>query len=266
MIKALACPVCHQQLHEVPGGVRCDHGHSFDRARQGYLNLLGRKAGANADTPAMVQARLDFLQAGHYRPISPAVVAALPELGDGRVLDVGAGPGWYLRQVLQANPSASGLAADISVAAIRRAARAHERAEAMVCDVWKRLPLPDGALDALTCIFAPRNGAEFARVLRPGATMVVATPQPDHLTELVTSLGLLEVAPDKQRSLDEQFGSWFEQVECTPVRHTLDLERTDVANLVAMGPNAFHEHDEPRAARVTMAVEVRRMVRRDGGA
>ena len=36
----LACPICSEPLNAVDNGVACPAGHRFDRARQGYLNLL----------------------------------------------------------------------------------------------------------------------------------------------------------------------------------------------------------------------------------
>src|SRR5205085_2362216 len=77
------------------------------------------------------------------------------------------------------------------------AARAHPRALAVVADAWRRLPVRNGVLDRVLVTFAPRNGPETARVLRPDGRLVVVTPAPDHLRELVGALGLLRVDPDK---------------------------------------------------------------------
>lgn len=48
-------------------------GHRFDRARQGYLNLLPvqhKNSRDPGDNLAMVEARRDFLNAGHYAPVA----------------------------------------------------------------------------------------------------------------------------------------------------------------------------------------------------
>ena len=34
------CPVCRQPLDVAPGGLACADGHRYDRAREGYVNLL----------------------------------------------------------------------------------------------------------------------------------------------------------------------------------------------------------------------------------
>ena len=36
----LTCPICSAPLDIADNGVACPAGHRFDRARQGYLNLL----------------------------------------------------------------------------------------------------------------------------------------------------------------------------------------------------------------------------------
>ena len=79
----LICPICSGELHNVDNGVQCTHNHRFDRARQGYLNLLPvqhKKSLDPGDNAAMVEARRRFLDAGHYAPLA----ARLAELADER--------------------------------------------------------------------------------------------------------------------------------------------------------------------------------------
>ena len=73
------CPVCRQPLVKKENTLRCGSGHSFDMARQGYVNLLmsGKSSKKrHGDDKAMVQARTDFLQGGWYAPLRDAVVQA----------------------------------------------------------------------------------------------------------------------------------------------------------------------------------------------
>ncbi len=44
-MKPLICPVCEAQLARVSNMLKCPQAHSFDIAREGYVNLLlaGRK-------------------------------------------------------------------------------------------------------------------------------------------------------------------------------------------------------------------------------
>lgn len=255
LLDALACPVCSGPVEVAVGSLRCGAGHTFDVARQGYVNLLGRAAPRNADTADMVAARDEFLARGHYLPILSAVSDAV---GDARrVLEVGAGTGWYTSGVLAALPGAVGLATDVSVPASRRAARAHPRLAAVVADTWAGLPLADGSFDAVLCVFAPRNAAEFSRVLTPGGRLVVATPGPEHLRELREAHDLLDIGADKVESLREAFAGTFTHGNSTDVREQMSLSDDEAASLVAMGPNAFHATTSPvRGGTVTLDVVV----------
>jgi 23S rRNA (guanine745-N1)-methyltransferase len=271
VVRALRCPTCAQPFGVSDTALRCTHGHTFDIARQGYANLLTGRAPAGAETAGMVAARAELLAAGHLDPVARAVVAqararSAGSSGHGLVVDVGAGTGYYLAAVLDALPAHHGLALDVAKAAVRRAARAHPRAAAVVADAWHGLPLADGCADLVLDIFAPRNGAEFRRVLRPGGTLLVVTPQPDHLAELVGPLGLIGVDPDKGERLDRSLGGHLTLVDEQRYRYPLALRRDEAARFVAMGPSAWHAEPDALAARlagwaepvrVTVSVSVR---------
>jgi len=244
-IRCLACPVCAEPMDADGAVLRCRSGHSFDVAREGYANLLpGGARPGTADTAAMVSARAAFLASGHFAPIadalSSAVAAALSPRAAGCVLDVGAGPGYYAAAVLEALPGRAGLALDISKHAARRAARAHERLAAVVCDAWSRLPVQTGAAAVVLDVFAPRNADEFHRVLAPGGVLVVVTPTPRHLEELASALPMVRVDPDKADRLGRTLGERFVEVASEPVDRVLELSRDDAVRLVAMGPSAHH--------------------------
>jgi 23S rRNA (guanine745-N1)-methyltransferase len=244
MPEALRCPVCRAAFAASPSGLRCAAGHSFDRARQGYVNLaagLGR-AGLGADDAAAVDARRKFLTAGHFAPLVDAVIAAAVDAwpGAGLVLDAGAGPGHYLAAVLDALPAAAGLAIDSSAPALRAAAGCHPRAAAVGWDLREPLPLVDGCVGLLLNVFAPRNGAEYARVLRADGALLVVTPGPGHLGELVAGLGLISVDADKAVRLAAALEPWFEPGPAERVNAVLALSRAAVSAVVGMGPNAHH--------------------------
>ncbi|MEW1586576.1 putative RNA methyltransferase [Micromonospora vinacea] len=280
ILDRLRCPVCGEPLAEATAGttsaLRCPRRHSFDIARQGYVNLLAGRAPHAGDSAEMVAARADFLAAGHYDLISAALSEAAtaavrvepPTPGFGAyplVVDAGAGTGRYLGAVLAALPDAVGLALDVSKPALRRAARAHPRAAAALADTWQRLPLADASTAVLLNVFAPRNGPEFHRVLDPAGALLVVTPDTDHLAELVDALGLLRVDPDKADRVAGSLGGHFTPASSAVHRAELTLTRPEVATLVGMGPSAWHTDPAalgtrlaalPEPARVTVAVRL----------
>ena len=245
VLDVLRCPHCGAALARQGGAVRCAAGHSFDIARQGYLSLLpGDAELGSADTAEMVAARERFLDAGHFDPLADAVAAAaeraLHRRPDGCILDLGAGTGWLLSRVLEAAPGRAGLALDLSKHALRRAARAHERIGAVAADAWRPLPVRDGAVALALSVFAPRNGAEIARVLRPGGALIVVVPTGRHLIELVETLDLLTVDERKPQRLAAQLDPHLSAPGASALEWTLALSRKEAIDVVAMGPSAVH--------------------------
>jgi 23S rRNA (guanine745-N1)-methyltransferase len=268
VLPLLRCPHCGAALgrEEADDTVRCDGGHTFDIARQGYLSLLAGEGTPHAgDTAEMVAARERFLGAGHLEPLAEAVVGVAAGGAPACVVDLGAGTGWYLARVLDAWPEARGLALDLSKPALRRAARAHPRLAAVACDVWRPLPLRDGVADFVLNVFAPRDGNEIARVLAPGGVALVVTPRPDHLRELAQPLGLLGVDEHKEARLADRLEPALAIADRRELTWTLRLDRAGARDAAAMGPSAFHvspaELDErvaalPQLLDVTAAVTI----------
>jgi 23S rRNA (guanine745-N1)-methyltransferase len=250
----LRCPVCDNPVGR--GGertLRCPRGHSFDIARQGYANLTRGRMPHEGDSAPMIEARDAFLAAGHYDFIRSALVAAAPPV-TGLILDAGAGTGWYLAALLDGNPHAVGLAVDVSKPALRRAARSHPRAGAVLADLWQ--PLPVTRADLIVNVFAPRNGPEFARLLPPGGSLLVVTPAADHLRELVEAHGLLSVDPAKRERLTGALSA-FDLERGGTVRRRLTLTGDELRTLIEMTPSARHVTvDRPAAAEVTAAVDI----------
>lgn len=185
----LNCPVCGGLLERIDRTLRCDNGHSYDLARQGYVNLLmSNKSSAkrHGDDKLMVVSRQEFLDAGHYDCLRDGLCdLALRLCGDEvNLLDAGCGEGFYTSAVREALEK-SGRACraggmDISKEAVAAAARRDKRLTLAVAGI-NALPVPDGSIDLLLNIFAPEDEKEFARVLRPGGLFMKAVPRERHL-------------------------------------------------------------------------------------
>ncbi len=253
----LRCPNCSSPVSAAgPRVVTCARGHRFDVARQGYLTLTAGRAPHSGDSAAMVADREAFLTAGHYGFVADALAAAVPDT-PGLVLDAGTGTGYYLARVLTDRPYAVGLGLDVSKPALRRAARAHPRAAAVLADLWRRLPVADGSAAVILNVFAPRNGAEFHRVLTDDGVLVVVTPAADHLAELIDAYGLLRVDPDKADRVRNRLGDRFVHERTITVRRTLALTDAEVATLIGMTPSARHgSSPELSGGHVTAAVDI----------
>jgi SAM-dependent methyltransferase len=280
LVSVLRCPVCADGLALTGRTASCPRGHAFDLAKQGYLNLLPpTSTGIEGDTAAMIEARSAFLAAGHYAPIRDALIAHTPP--DATCFaEVGAGTAYYLAGVIaergaaesgasesrasesRASESAAsgdgavgervGIALDVSRYAARRAAKVDERIGSVVCDAWKELPLRDGIVDVLLDVFAPRNAPEMRRVLAPGGTLLVVTPNQAHLAELIAVLGMVRVDEDKDRRLRDSLASEFVQTAATAVEVGMRLDHRSVQQLVAMTPSARHLRPEELTERIAV--------------
>ncbi|HEX4255689.1 MAG TPA: 23S rRNA methyltransferase [Streptosporangiaceae bacterium] len=265
VVELLTCPVCGASFGLSGSVLRCANGHGFDVARQGYVNLMpGGARPGTADTAEMVADRAAFLGAGHYQPLASAVsdlaaTAVAPAPGEEPavpgeepvVLDAGAGTGYYLAAVLsRLGSGAVGLALDVSARALRRAARAAPGIGAVAWDTWQPLPVRSGTAALVLNIFAPRNGPEFRRVLRPDGTLLVVTPAPGHLAELAIAAGLISVDEHKDERLAATLGPYFTATGRRDLSFPLRLTRPDAARLVAMGPSARHTTPADTRARL----------------
>ncbi|MDK2777559.1 MAG: methyltransferase domain-containing protein [Pseudomonadota bacterium] len=197
--KVIACPVCGQPLHASGKRWSCENNHSFDEARQGYLNLLlaqHKKSKAPGDTLEMVDARQRLLDSQLYRPVSDMLNQwvlewALQQEQNGQqplqIADVGCGEGYYtqrLHEVLQDHQREHCLyGVDISKDAVRRAARRSHSIDWLVA-TGGRLPFVDHSLDLITCLFTNLMPEGFSQVLKPGAQVVLLNTGGHHLYEL----------------------------------------------------------------------------------
>jgi 23S rRNA (guanine745-N1)-methyltransferase len=188
----------------------------------------------------MLDARARFLAAGWYEPLQSAIQASIAEERPHRILDVGCGTGYYLGAALPPGDEARALGMDISPTAVSRTIRSHDRVDGLVADVWSPLPLKGAAADVILNVFAPRNAAEFHRVLRPGGLLLVVIPRPSHLRELRQAGLAVEMQADKAAHLRSSLTSWFAQESHQQLDRTVHLPASEIASLIGMGPSSHH--------------------------
>ncbi|MFW0792002.1 methyltransferase domain-containing protein [Gordonia sp. CPCC 205333] len=244
-----------------PGVLGCGIGHRFDVARQGYVSLLsGAHRGLASDTTEMVAARTRVLSDdGPFARLRARIADTVAEVTVGgatdeqgpAVLDVGSGTGQYVATCLDRLPMSAGIGIDLSKACTRSTARAHPRLAGVVADAWSRLPVADSSVRTVLSVFAPRNVADFARVLRGDGHLVVAAPEANHLGELIEPMGMLRVGEDKYDGLLAATQGRFVAVSSEVVGYRPQVSSAQVVDLVAMGPSAFHRSVDEITSRAT---------------
>ena len=232
------CPLCAGLLRQEENVMRCAENHSFDIARQGYINLLSvqQKHSKNpGDTREQVLARRTFLESGAYEPIVNALCDTAARLGaQGPILDVGCGEGYYSSRLADAlEAPLTGL--DISKEAVRCAA-AKYKGKQWLCATAAHIPVEDGSVSLLTSLFALTLPQEFARVVQEGGYYFQVLAAEDHL------LGLKGIIYDQlnfkeKNTVPELPG--FALRKSVPIRFSFTVEGLQIQNLFSMTPHVF---------------------------
>ena len=214
----LRCPLCHSPLTENSQGVACTKHHQFDRAREGYLNLLPvqqKNSREPGDARQQLQARQQFLRRGYFDVLLEQLVDLIPS-DTASLLDLGSGDGYFSLELQSRLPTTEIIGIDIAKEGARLAAKAarqkHLSTQFCVASNFT-LPIMDNSLDVVTRIFAPSKDTELKRVLKAGGHLIIVTPGPGHLLGLRKSLYTEvrehpePVAPEGFRCLElAQFG------------------------------------------------------------
>ena len=182
----LRCPNCHAELKREGKAFRCRNGHSFDVARQGYVNLLVNARRETGDNKEMVSARTAFLEQGHYRCLRDALCEIIRSLPVQVIADCGCGEGYYTQAAAEEGKDV--YAFDMSKYALMKCARRHPAIHAFAASIYD-LPLDEACADMVMSIFAPFGADEFLRVLKPGGYVLKVEPAHDHLLEMKQAKG-----------------------------------------------------------------------------
>ena len=253
-MELLRCPLCHEPLSRAAGSLACPHKHSFDVAREGYVNLLlpqHRRTKEPGDNAAMIAARARFLNAGHYEKLVETLQRIVADL-QGPLLDLGCGEGYFTHALSSVITPVYGI--DISKPAIRAACK-RSREMTLVVASSARLPLPDRAFGVATALMAPLS-EDVGRVLSPGGMLIRVTPGPYHLKEIKQVL-YSENRTHRRAELELPL---FTLVRSDSVISTDHLNLQSRADLIEMTPMQYRS---VRGRRTTALVAKSMSVRMD---
>lgn len=243
----LLCPVCGQALTAQSNTWQCPNRHSFDVARQGYVNLLTvdrKHAKHPGDTKEQVAARKAFLDAGYYAPIAQKVAELTVPLAPKSVLDAGCGEGYYLTQLQSHLPETEFAGIDISKDAVRFAAVRNKQALWLTATA-AALPFPEKSFDGVISMFALTVEEEYARVLTDKGWYLQVIAGPEHLMGL-KSIIYPEILR-KEKTLQPQLkGFTLETSETLEFTFTLN-DPQQIGNLLSMTPHFWRISKEGAA-------------------
>lgn len=268
MSAPLRCTVrgCGHALAPSGGALRCPAGHAFDRAREGYWNLLQPQDRRSAD-PGDRREALDARRRWLARGFADGLVGTLRGVVDrcalvpgGLAVDLGCGEGTIVSRVL----SGRGLAVvgvDLSAIAIRMAARLDPSIAWVVANADRAIPVPDGAARLVLSIFGRRPPSEIARVLAPGGNFVAAVPAADDLAELRAAVQGEAVRRDRAAEAIAALAPPLALVSRTAWRSRAVHDREAAADALLMGYRGARTKERERrdalgTLDVTLAAEI----------
>lgn len=241
------CPKCGENLNEVNNAAVCKNGHSYDRSKHGYYNLLAF-GGAHGDNREMVMCRRRFLEGGHYEPLAAAVTELVlaHARGGEPILDTGCGEGYYtdrIERALFARDGESCVAAfDISKDAVAYAARRNRRLHTAVFGSY-HMPIADGSFSVAINMFSPNAREEIHRILKPSGIYIMAIPAEEHLFSLKAAI---YKTPYKNAVQDTALPG-FALIDSRRVSYNITLDGAEeIHSLFGMTPYAYRTKSSDR--------------------
>ncbi len=260
----LQCPHCKRVLRYDGVSLVCDDKHTFDVARQGYVNLAGSSQkpsdGDATYSTEFVQARRLAIERGFFSALSIAILKIVEKhFGKRRciLLDAGSGEGSFL-EVFTGHMVRAGfsepacLGIDLAVPGVRAAAGRLKNHAWCVADL-AQIPCAEKAFDVVLNILSPANYAEFSRVLKQGGLVLKVVPTQNHLAEIRRALHGSELFSNVR--VVEHFGVSVELVESVVVEASIPCGEEAAATLFAMTPLSWHATREQKAAFLKNAPE-----------
>ncbi len=244
----LICPVCSGAISREENRYICERGHSYDIAKQGYVNLLTSvKGSTHGDNREMIEARSRFLSGGFYSPLADEICKLACEnfCDGGLLIDCGCGEGYYTDKVYSAlakrfsRLSVCGF--DISRDAVKYASKRNKDITLLVAGVY-HMPMADGCADMLLSVFSPFAREEFLRVLKKGGTLISVIPDKRHLWSLKSAL----YDTPYENTVAEYEIEGFDFVGESEVKNTITLENGQISDLFMMTPYYYRTRPQDK--------------------
>ncbi|MEI8653259.1 methyltransferase domain-containing protein [Pseudoalteromonas sp. Hal273] len=262
------CPLCNLALLKADSTLRCANNHSFDFAKEGYVNLLPvqqKNSKQPGDSLEMVQARRAFLERGYYRFLQQNLSDLVGRISANTVIDLGCGEGFYT-QAIASKTDAVVYGVDISKSAVKYAAKRYPNCYFSVASI-SQAPFKSQFADVLISVFAPLFEEEIERLANKNATLVVASPGPYHLKELKSY-----IYSEVNEHTEIATPKGFQKSEQALLTEHVALSFTDIKNLIMMTPFAWKfrpEHwtalEEKGEHNVTLSFYITQFTKIDDG-
>lgn len=262
-MRLFACPICETIMRVHDGGsVGCENNHSFDIAKQGYVNFMTHPA-TSKYSKELFESRMAVIQSGLYNTLQKRIADKIQDAHT--ILDTGCGEGSHLVRICEYLPNeVVGVGIDIAKEGILTAAKNYSGKIWCVGDLAKS-PYSEASFDVILNILSPANYEEFKRLLRPNGFVVKAVPQSGYLQELRTQL---YADSEKETYSNEQtvarFKESFATVEVERVTYTVPVAKELVPALLEMTPMGWHKGGEAEITLCEITIDIDLLIGRNG--
>ncbi len=251
-----SCPLCKVSMHVTDDGhVLCDNNHSFDIAKQGYVNFMIKPA-TSMYSKSLFESRQEVITSGLYNPLQQTIAKHIGE-DTQIILDTGCGEGSHLERIsslLTQEVVAVGI--DISKEGIQSAAKFYEQKIWCVGDLANS-PYKEESFDCILNILSPANYDEFSRILKPNGKVIKVVPQSNYLKEIRKQAF---ANSEKENYTNEQtvqrFKEHFSNVVQERITYTMPLNEQLVPKLLEMTPLGWHIQGDISLAEITVDLDI----------
>lgn len=242
-IVLFSCPICQSDMTmRAPAMLVCTNNHSFDLAKQGYVNVMTHPT-TSKYSKALFESRMTIIQSGLYDALQQDIANIVK--GAQTILDTGCGEGSHLARICTLlEDSVVGVGIDIAKEGIIEAAKYYPEQIWCVGDLAKS-PFQSDSFDIVLNILSPANYEEFKRLLKPNGLVVKVVPQHHYLKELRAEL---YADSDKVEYSNEQtvarFRESFDHVSVKRLTYTVQLLPELIPALLEMTPMGWHKDNK----------------------
>lgn len=242
--KYFQCPVCKSEMIiEDNGRIHCSQNHSFDIAKQGYVNFLTKHV-QSMYSKELFESRREIIRSGLYNKVHE-MIAEMLSSNINNILDAGCGEGSHLVKICEKlEPEIVSVGIDISKEGILTAAKYYDQNIWCVGDLANN-PFQEQTFDCILNFLSPANYVEFKRLLTPKGKVVKVVPQVGYLQQLrqqaFAQTEKEQYSNDKTVNL---FKEQFSKVEMHRITYTTPLESHLLVKLFEMTPLGWHVENQ----------------------
>ncbi len=245
-MKNIICPVCRMPLEEKEKALVCSNNHCFDKAKEGYVNLLSgnhKKGSLMGDNKDMAVSRRAFLEKGYFDSLVNALTDFIEKLSlpCPQIVDICCGEGYYSHRIKQ-SISCDISAFDLSKEMVRLAAKRKNGNFHFVANL-SSIPIETESTDVAIHLFAPFHEKEFSRIIRNDGCILSVVAGENHLFELK------ELLYEKPYKNDEKPPETTELELCDKIKITSKIllsSKQDIDALFKMTPYYYHTSQQDK--------------------